>query len=126
VTRGIDLSRQDGFTLLEMLVALSVFGLAALALVRLASENLRTTATIETRIFAAVVAENRAVEALTASVPPAIGESNGTEEAAERQWRWTRRVSETEEPGILKVDVEVRGEDSEQVIGAVTVFRGRR
>jgi general secretion pathway protein I len=126
VTRGNDLSRQGGFTLLEMLVALSVFSLAALALVKLAGENLRTTATVETRIFAAVVAENRAVEALTASVPPAIGESNGMEEAAERRWRWTRRVSETEEPGILKVDVEVRGEDSEQVIGAVTVFRGRR
>ena len=118
--------RQEGFTLLEMLVALSVFSLAALALVKLVGENLRTTGIVEERIFASVVAENRAVEAMTVAIPPAVGETNGSEDAAERVWRWTRRVSETAEPGILRVDIEVRPEATEQVLATVTIFRGRR
>jgi general secretion pathway protein I len=118
--------REKGFTLLEMLVALSVFSLAALALVKLTGENLRTTGIVEARIFAHVVAENRAVEALTDAAPPALGETEGTEQAAERIWRWTRHVSETAEPGILRVDVAVRSEDGDQVLGEVTIFRGRR
>jgi general secretion pathway protein I len=119
-------SRESGFTLLEMLVALSVFSLAVLALIKLAGENLRTTTLVETRIFAGVVAENQAIDALTSAAPPALGETHGTEEAAERVWRWTRRVSETPEPGILRIDIEVRPEENDQVLGAVTLFRGRR
>ena len=117
--------RAEGFTLLEMLVALAVLSLAVLALVNLAGENVRNQAVIESRIFANVVAENRAVEALTSLVPLSIGETNGTEEEASRLWRWTRKVSTTAEPGILRVDIEVKPTDTEQVLGAVTLFRGR-
>jgi general secretion pathway protein I len=114
----------DGFTLLEMLVALAVLSLAVLALVNLAGENSRTGVVIEERVFAGVIADNRAVEALTSRVPPALGETEGTEKAAERVWRWTRRVTATPEPGVLRVDVAVMGSASDQVLGALTVFRG--
>ena len=116
----------DGFTLLEMLVALTVLSLAVLALVNLAGENSRTGVVIEERVFAGVIADNRAIEALTSARPPALGETSGEETAAERTWRWTRRVSETPEPGVLRVDIAVRAETSDQVLGAVTVFRGAR
>ena len=115
-----------GFTLLEMLVALSVLSLAVLALVNLAGENLRTEAALESRVFAQVVAENRAVEALTALAPPAIGETNGTEESAGRIWRWTRKVSTTAEAGILRVDIAVAAQEGDQVLSAVTLFRGQK
>jgi general secretion pathway protein I len=114
----------DGFTLLEMLVALSVLSLAVLALVNLAGENSRTGVVIEERVFAGVIADNRAIEALTSPQPPALGETSGKEAAAARTWRWTRRVRETPEPGVLRVEVQVRGEGSEQVLGAATIFRG--
>lgn len=114
----------DGFTLLEMLVALAVLSLAVLALVNLAGENSRTGVVIEDRVFAGVIADNRAVEALTSAVPPAVGETRGNEAAAERMWRWTRRVSETPERGVLRVDIAVMSETSDQVLGAVTIFRG--
>jgi general secretion pathway protein I len=116
---------EAGFTLLEMLVALAVLSLAVLALVNLAGENVRSEAAIEARVFAGVVADNRAVEALTSAVPPPIGASEGSEEAANRMWRWTRKVSATAEPGILRIDIAVRGRDSDQVLSAVTLFRGR-
>jgi general secretion pathway protein I len=116
----------DGFTLLEMLVALTVLSLAVLALVNLAGENSRTGVVIEERVFAGVIADNRAIEALTSLRPPALGETSGRESAADRIWRWTRRVSETPEPGVLRVDVAVMREAGDQVLGAVTIFRGTR
>jgi general secretion pathway protein I len=120
------LRRADGFTLLEMLVALAVLSLAVLALVNLAGENSRTGVVIEERVFADVIADNRAVEALTSRQPPALGEASGSEKAAERIWRWIRRVTETPEPGVLRVDVAVMSETNDQVLGSVTVLRGAR
>lgn len=117
---------ESGFTLLEMLVALSVFSIAVLALVNLAGENLRNAVLIEERTFANVVAENRAVEALILADPPGQGEASGTEAAANRLWRWTRKVSPTPDADIVRVDISVTSQVGGQVLSAVTVFRGRQ
>lgn len=53
---------RDGFTLIEMLVALAVFGLAAMALIKLATESARHAAQIEQQTLAALVAERVAAE----------------------------------------------------------------
>jgi general secretion pathway protein I len=115
-----------GFTLLEMLVALAVLSLAVLALLRLAGENARTEAVVEARALALVVAENRAIDALTSLLPPALGQTAGAEEQGSRLWRWTRSVRATDDPDILRVDIAVAPRDSEQTIGALTIFRSRR
>ena len=62
------MTERSGFTLIEMLVALAVFSLAAMALLNLSGENTRTAARVETRTLGGVVAENLAVEAAT--LPP--------------------------------------------------------
>ena len=77
-------------------------------------------------MFTGVIADNRAIEALTSRQPPALGETSGSEKAAERTWRWTRRVTETPELGVLRVDVAVMSDTSDQVLGSVTTFRGAR
>jgi general secretion pathway protein I len=117
---------EAGFTLLEMLVALTVLSFAVLALVNLAGENLRTESAIEARTFAQVVAENRAVEALTSLQPPALGETSGTEDAANRHWQWTRKVGPTAQADILRVDIAVKIDGGDQVLSEVTIFRGRQ
>ncbi|MCK8424601.1 type II secretion system minor pseudopilin GspI, partial [Erwinia amylovora] len=86
--------------------------------VNLASENIRNGQTIEERTFANVVAENRAVEALTSVEPPAFGETAGAETAANRLWRWTRTVSATADPEILRVDIAVTPQAGRQVLDA--------
>lgn len=114
---------ERGFTLLEMLVALAVLSLGALALLNLAGENTRTAGALEARLFAGIVAENRAAEALTAAAPPVLGAERGVDEMGLRRWRWTRQVSRTGDPSMLRVDVRVAGEDG-RTAGEVTVFRG--
>lgn len=115
---------ERGFTLLEMLVAMAVLSLGALALLNLAGENTRQAGAVETRLFASMVAENRAIEALTSAAPPALGQADGVDEMALQRWRWTRRVSRTADPGLLRIDVRVAGPQGGRTVGEVTVFRG--
>ncbi|MBX3479200.1 MAG: type II secretion system minor pseudopilin GspI [Caulobacter sp.] len=114
---------REGFTLIELLVALTVFSLAAMALINLSGENTRAAGRIENRALAAVVAENRAVEALTSERPPAVGATTGAERAGDRTWRWTRKVAATADPDILRIDILVLDPAAPRPAGALTVFR---
>lgn len=113
---------RSGFSLIELLVALAVFSLAALALLNLSGENTRSAARVETRTLGGIVAENLAVEAMIAP-QLAEGDSNGRQALAGRNWRWTRTVSATDDPDLLRIEIRVT-ENGDQA-AARTVFRSR-
>lgn len=119
----------EGFTLLEIIVALAVFSIAAMALLNLAGQNMRTADALERTAFARVVAENIAVEtALSAAAGPDGGGAlagSGEQRVADRDWRWTRRVSATADPGLVRVEIDVREGQSEQVAASLVMFRSR-
>ena len=50
---------EQGFTLIELMVALSIFSLAALALVRVQGMAVRNTADLQAREIASIVLQNR-------------------------------------------------------------------
>src|SRR5690606_23995130 len=68
-------SGERGFTLLEMLVALSIIAIAALTLVRLDAYAVRSAGDLDESTVAGIVAQNRAVELWTDPAPPTIGTS---------------------------------------------------
>jgi general secretion pathway protein I len=103
--------RDSGFTLVEVLVALAIFSLAALALLRLQGVALSTTARLDERTLAAIVAQNQAIEAVTAPRAPSIGTSAGQETVAGRPWRWSRTVSRAPDARLQRIDVRVAGPD---------------
>lgn len=115
------MTERPGFSLIEMVVALGVFSLAALALLNLMGEGVRSAVRAETRAFGGVVAENVAVEAVIARDPPSQGTSDGQVELAGRDWRWTRTVTSTEDPSILRIDVSVT--DGGEHAADLAVFR---
>lgn len=94
-----------GFTLIEMLVALSVFSLAALALIRLQAYTSRNAAALETRVIAQSVVRNRSVEILTDPRPPALGRSNGQVKNGGLTWNWTQEAKLTEDQRFVQVDI---------------------
>lgn len=111
-----------GFTLVELLVALAVFSLAAMALLNLGGENTRSAARVNDRVLGGVVAENLAVEAAIAP-QLAEGETSGQVPLAGRQWQWTRAVSPTDDPDILRVYIRVSTDEGQA--SDRTLFRGR-
>lgn len=98
---------ERGFTLIEIMVALAVFGLAAMALIRLEGATIRGATVIDRTLTAQMVARSVAVDAVTAAQPPATGLTRGTEANGDAVWSWTRSVSPTGDPRILRVDVAV-------------------
>jgi len=113
---------ERGFTLIEIMVALAVFSLAVLALVRLESATVRGAGLIDETTAAQMVARNVALDALTEAQPPAPGRSNGTEVNGGRTWQWTRQVSSTGEATVVRIDVAVanlRG----QIVGRTMMVR---
>ncbi len=71
---------EDGFTLIEMLVALAVFSIAALALLRLDGLSVRTGTELRDRSMARLVAQNEAALIASAPLAPQEGTSAKTVE----------------------------------------------
>ena len=98
---------QNGFTLIEIMVALAVFSLAALALIRLEGATIRGATIFDSTLTAQIVARNVAIEAVTDAKPPVIGDTAGVETNGGRAWSWTRHVEATGDARILRIDVTV-------------------
>ncbi len=99
--------RAEGFSLVEVMVALAIFGLAAVALIRLQGVSLASATTLAERGEAAIVARNQALEAWLS--PTAPGPAAGQERAGRREWAWVRRTSPGPDPGTILIAVDVRG-----------------
>lgn len=96
--------REAGFTLIEMIVALAIFSLAALALLRLEGATLSSTASLAERAVGQTVVRNLAVEVLTDPSAPSFGTVSGSVINGGRTWTWTRNVTRTDDSRIARVD----------------------
>ncbi|WP_306253954.1 type II secretion system minor pseudopilin GspI [Parvularcula sp. IMCC14364] len=114
---------QKGFTLTEVLIAMFILSTAIVALLALIAQSVRTTADIEQRVLAGIVAENVMTETLAPFSLPQTLASEGEAELAGQVWIWERELAETVADGMFRVTVTVRPGDSNQVISSVTAFR---
>lgn len=117
---------QGGFTLVEILVATGILGLAVLAAMRIQGEGARTTLAVRERLLADIVGENRLVEAVTAVEEPVLGSRTGEQMLAGASWQWTETTTATAVAGLVRIDVAVRQGDDGQVLATFSAFRGRR
>lgn len=101
--------RRNGFTLLEIMVALAIFSLAALAMVRLQGYSVRSTSDLRDSGMAWQVARNVAVEILSDPTPPTLGETRGEEVNGGQNWIWTATTSPTDDSRLITVDIDVVG-----------------
>ena len=99
----------NGFTLLEMMVALAIFSLAALAMVRLQGYSVRSAAVLGDSSTAWQVARNIAVEQLSDPAPPVIGEERGEEVNCGQTWTWAVDTQQTDDARLLRMDIVVAG-----------------
>ena len=101
------MKKTKGFTLLEVLLALTVFAFAGTAIMNTASTSLMGTANLEMKTIASWVASNQLVEAnLDKSWPPK--KKTGTSEMFGIEWHWKIDVIATEDKNMRAISVEVR------------------
>jgi general secretion pathway protein I len=99
--------RESGFTLVEMMVALAIFSLAALALMRLEGAAVTGTERLERQALAEIVARNLAAETLSDPAPPAFGLQRGETVNGGRRWRWSRATHRSPESRIQQIEIRV-------------------
>lgn len=105
-----------------MLVALAVFSLAALALLRLEGATVSTAARLQDQAMAQIVARNIAVETMTDPIAPPLGDTGGEIENGGRRWTWTRRTAASPEPRIQQIEIGVRSMMGPEA-ATLTIFR---
>lgn len=99
--------RQRGFTLIEVLVALLVFGLIATAAAEVGSGYISSYERVRDKTLAAWLADNRINELRLAENLPGISENSRDTSYGSFQWQVTTAVLATEEPTMRRVEVTV-------------------
>ena len=92
--------RAAGFTLMEVLVALTVLGVALAALIKVGSETARNAAYLRDRTYAHWVAMNVLAEARAGLLPLRAGVRRGSEELLGREWFWSLEMRQVR-PSVL-------------------------
>jgi general secretion pathway protein I len=90
-----------------MLVALAIFSLAALALLRLEGATVKNTGLLQEQAVAQIVARNIAVETITDPTAPAYGTAQGRTTNGNRNWLWIRNTARSPEPRIQMITIAV-------------------
>ena len=98
------MARDGGFSLIEVLAALSVLAIAGLALVSALTHSARAAVFAETRTLAALSAETVLVEARI-DHPGGVPSSQGRIELAGRAYDWRLDLMATADPDLQRIEI---------------------
>ena len=105
----------QGFSLVEALVALGVFAMAGVAIVQLQAHALGAFARVEQRALADLVAQNRMTEVMASHPLPPLGRTQETAHFAGRDWRLSVIVARTPDARTRRISIEAGAPDAAPV-----------
>jgi len=97
----------QGFTLIEVLVALSIVAIALIAGLQATTALTRNAERQSDLLLAQICADNELAKVRLSSQMPAVGDSNSTCTQAERTYDITVTVRPTPNPSFRRVDAQV-------------------
>lgn len=116
----------DGFTLVEVLVAVAILAIGLAALFGQISQSVFTAGYLRDSTLAQWVAVDRITELRLENRFPDIDETDGEIDMASQSWRYTLIISETLWPDLRRIDVSVSFADTpDSIISKATGFVGR-
>lgn len=117
------LSQDDGFSLLELLVAIAILSLAIIPMVASQSTAVRSSAKLSEKGYAQIVAENVMTELTLSQTPPVNGVVNGQEEFGGMPFYWRANVRELTPQSIISISLTVLKEDNKTELYEIVGFR---
>lgn len=100
------ISPMDGFTLLEIMVALAIFATLAAAVLSASQYVVKQSGAVEQRLFAAWLADNQLNE-LRLQPRLAVGQQQRRVQMDHRDWLLRQYISATNDTRLLRVDIDV-------------------
>lgn len=114
-----------GFTLIEVMVALTIVALSLTAIGASTNQMIDAANTMRDRTYASWIAQNRITELRLANEEPEVSTTSGEVDFANATWEWRAVVSESGVEDFYRVDVSVSLAGSDYQIRTVTGFLGR-
>ncbi|MBK1874534.1 type II secretion system minor pseudopilin GspI [Marinobacter sp. 1-3A] len=119
-----------GFTLIEVMIALLVFGLIATASAEVASQYISSYERIRDKTLAGWLADNRMNEIRLDKSLPGISENSKDRDYGPYRWQVTTKVMATAEPKMRRVEVEVAryrdGSSKSYPVHTLSAFVGQK
>ena len=98
---------RNGFTLIEVLIALSILAIALMAAMRAAGQGTTNVAEMRSRVLAGWVAENLLATQRARGEWLPLGEQNGVATQAGMEFIWREKIIATPNAAFRRVDVQV-------------------
>lgn len=115
-----------GFTLLEVLIALAVFAVLALAISRQIGNGLHVQQQLLMKSTASMIIDNEVAMLMIEKNWPALGSDERVVELLDQQWRVKKTIKSTADNMLREVTVAVAlDENAESEIASLTFYRGR-
>ncbi|WP_226646365.1 type II secretion system minor pseudopilin GspI [Microbulbifer variabilis] len=107
------MDRQGGFTLVEVLIALVIFGVIAASVLRTMQSSVQRQRVMEERLAANWVAQQVLSQVRVQTPWPPIGEKKEEVSFAQRDWEVTAKVEATTEERLRHITIKVGYPDAE-------------
>ncbi len=116
---------ERGFTLLEVMVALTIVAVALSAMISASGNFTSGTTHLRDRTFARWVAANRLAEMRAMREWPDLGKSEGEATLASQTWFWRVTTQEVQDEALRQIEIQVRlKEDAKSALFTLTSFVG--
>ena len=114
---------QDGFSLLELLVAIAILSLAVIPMIATQSTAIRSSSRLNEKEIARFVAENALTELSISEIPPEPGMRRGTENQAGFNYDWQAVISRIPNQPLMTIALSVSREGSTDTLYRLNGFR---
>ena len=101
------INKTKGMTLLEVIVALAIFSIAAVSITKSLGQQMANMPILEQRTYAQWVADNVMVDARLEIQFPNIGKKEGKIEFVGKDWYWRKEVIKTSDDNFRMIRISI-------------------